>query len=129
MGFLASLPLKASIVVLDVARRQPFVEGGQPMASGLALVEPDARMLIAFNAAPGTVAPDEPGPYGVYAQSLAERKVLAVSVSESGLVESRLFEKRRERGPVVRNVRSHEDREIGALADAEGGAGGSARSG
>jgi uncharacterized caspase-like protein len=69
---LASLPLKASIVVLDAARRQPFVEGGQPMASGLALVEPDARMLIAFNAAPGTVAPDEPGPYGVYAQSLAE---------------------------------------------------------
>ena len=29
-------------------------------------------MLIAFNAAPGTVAPEEPGPYGVYAQSLAE---------------------------------------------------------
>jgi hypothetical protein len=29
-------------------------------------------MLIAFNAAPGTVAPAEPGPYGIYAQSLAE---------------------------------------------------------
>ena len=29
-------------------------------------------MLIAFNAAPGTVAPVEQGPYGVYAQSLAE---------------------------------------------------------
>ncbi|MEA2919208.1 MAG: hypothetical protein QOJ15_11289, partial [Bradyrhizobium sp.] len=69
---LASLPLKASIVVLDAARQQPFVEGGQPIASGLALVEPDAHMLIAFNAAPGTVAPNEPGPYGVYAQSLAE---------------------------------------------------------
>src|SRR5246500_3887368 len=69
---LASLPLKASIVVLDAARQQPFVEGGQPIASGLALVEPDAHMLIAFNAAPGTIAPDEQGPYGVYAQSLAE---------------------------------------------------------
>jgi uncharacterized caspase-like protein len=69
---LASLPLKASIVVLDAARQQPFVEGGQPIASGLALVEPDAHMLIAFNAAPGTIAPAEPGPYGVYAQSLAE---------------------------------------------------------
>src|ERR1700726_2794309 len=69
---LASLPLKASIVVLDAARQQPFVEGGQPIASGLALVEPDAHMLVAFNAAPGTVAPVEPGPYGVYAQSLAE---------------------------------------------------------
>src|SRR6202163_4676091 len=69
---LASLPLKASIVVLDAARQQPFVEGGQPIASGLALVEPDPHMLVAFNAAPGTIAPNEPGPYGVYAQSLAE---------------------------------------------------------
>jgi uncharacterized caspase-like protein len=69
---LASLPLKASIVVLDAARLQPFIEGGQPIASGLALVEPDPHMLIAFNAAPGTVAPNEQGPYGVYAQSLAE---------------------------------------------------------
>ena len=69
---LASIPLKASIVVLDAARAQPFIEGGQPIASGLALVEPEANMLIAFNAAPGTVAPVEPGPYGIYAQSLAE---------------------------------------------------------
>src|SRR4029077_6063155 len=70
---LASLPLKASIVVLDAARQQPFIEGGQPIASGLALVEPDAHMLIAFNAAPGTVAPNEEGSYGVYAQSLRGR--------------------------------------------------------
>ena len=69
---LAAIPLKANIIVLDAARAQPFIEGGQPIASGLALVEPDPNMLIAFNAAPGTVAPEEPGPYGVYAQSLAE---------------------------------------------------------
>src|ERR1700724_3051010 len=69
---LASLQLKASVVVLDAARQQPFIEGGQPIASGLALVEPDPHMLIAFNAAPGTIAPSEQGPYGVYAQSLAE---------------------------------------------------------
>ncbi|MEH2542679.1 caspase family protein [Bradyrhizobium sp. AZCC 1699] len=67
---LASLPLKAGIVVLDAARQQPFVEG--QIASGLALVEADPHMLIAFNAAPGTVAPAEQGPYGIYAQSLAE---------------------------------------------------------
>jgi uncharacterized caspase-like protein len=72
MRQLASLPLKASVVVLDAARQQPFVEGGQPIASGLALVDPDPHMLIAFNAAPGTVAPSEPGPYGAYAQALAE---------------------------------------------------------
>ncbi|WP_174719154.1 caspase family protein [Bradyrhizobium nitroreducens] len=69
---LASIPLKANIVVLDAARAQPFVEGGQQIAGGLALVEPEPNMLIAFNAAPGTVAPEEPGPYGIYAQSLAE---------------------------------------------------------
>ena len=68
----SALPLKVSIFVVDVAREQPFIEGGQPIASGLALVEPDPHMLIAFNSAPGTVAPEEPGPYGVYAQSLAE---------------------------------------------------------
>src|SRR5882762_7757227 len=67
---LASLPLKASIVVLDAARQQPFVEG--QIASGLALVEADPHMLIAYNAAPGTIAPPEQGPYGAYAQSLAE---------------------------------------------------------
>jgi uncharacterized caspase-like protein len=72
MRQLAALPLKASVIVLDAARRQPFIEGGQPIASGLALVEPDPHMLIAFNAAPGTIAPNEPGPYGIYAQSLAE---------------------------------------------------------
>jgi uncharacterized caspase-like protein len=69
---LAAIPLKASIIVLDAARQQPFIEGGQPIASGLALVEPEANMLIAFNAAPGTIAPSEGGPYGIYAQSLAE---------------------------------------------------------
>ena len=67
---LASLPLKAGIVVLDAARQQPFVNG--QIAGGLALVEAEPNMLIAFNAAPGTVAPAEQGPYGVYAQSLAE---------------------------------------------------------
>ena len=67
---LASLPLKAGIVVLDAARQQPFVDG--QIASGLALVEADPHMLIAFNAAPGTIAPAEQGPYGIYAQSLAE---------------------------------------------------------
>jgi uncharacterized caspase-like protein len=69
---LAALPLKATVVVLDAARQQPFVEGGQRIASGLSLVEPDPHMLIAYNAAPGTIAPAEPGPYGAYAQALAE---------------------------------------------------------
>ncbi|TIV49812.1 MAG: peptidase C14 caspase catalytic subunit p20, partial [Mesorhizobium sp.] len=49
-----------------------FPESDQPLAGGLALVDPDPNMLIAFNAAPGTAAPEGKGPYGAYAQALAE---------------------------------------------------------
>jgi uncharacterized caspase-like protein len=70
MRQLGTLQLKAGIMVLDAAHQQPFVQS--QIASGLALVEPDARMLIAFNAAPGTVAPAEQGNFGAYAQALAE---------------------------------------------------------
>jgi uncharacterized caspase-like protein len=56
---LAAVPLKASVIVLDAAKQQPFIDGGNPIASGLALVDPSPNMLIAFNAAPGTVAPGE----------------------------------------------------------------------
>src|SRR3954462_1365783 len=69
---LAALKLKASIVVLDAARANPFVKSGPPLAGGLALVEPESGLLIAFNAAPGTIAPEAQGPYGSYAQALAE---------------------------------------------------------
>src|SRR3984893_5775100 len=69
---LAALGLKASIVVLDAARANPFAKSGKPLAGGLALAEPEPGTLIAFNAAPGTVAPEGQGPYGPYAQALAE---------------------------------------------------------
>src|ERR1700726_4204051 len=69
---LAALGLKASIVILDGARASPFAKSGPPLAGGLALVEPDQGTLIAFNAAPGTVAQNEAGPYSSYAQALAE---------------------------------------------------------
>jgi uncharacterized caspase-like protein len=69
---LAALPGRVKIVILDAARQNPFGGGNQPLASGLALVDPVPSMAIAFNAAPGTVAPDEPGPYGAYATSLTE---------------------------------------------------------
>lgn len=69
---LAGLPTKVNIVVLDAARPNALPKMSQPLASGLALVDPDPNMLIAFNAAPGTVAPEGKGPYGAYAQALAE---------------------------------------------------------
>ncbi|RWM31911.1 caspase domain-containing protein [Mesorhizobium sp.] len=69
---LSGLPTKVNIVVLDAARPNPFPQSKEPLAGGLALVDPDPNMLIAFNAAPGTVAPEGKGPYGAYAQALAE---------------------------------------------------------
>jgi uncharacterized caspase-like protein len=69
---LAALPGRVKLVILDAARQNPFARGGQPLAGGLALVEPGAGLAMAFNAAPGTVGPDEAGPYGAYATSLTE---------------------------------------------------------
>src|SRR5256886_11577649 len=68
---LAALGIKASIVVLDGARANPFAKSGPPLAGGLALVEPDPGTLIAFNAAPGTVAQNEAGPHSSHAPALA----------------------------------------------------------
>jgi uncharacterized caspase-like protein len=69
---LAAIPMKARILVLDGAHAGPFAKSGPPLASGLALMDPEAGTLIAFNAAPGTVAAPETGPYGVFAQALTE---------------------------------------------------------
>ncbi len=69
---LAALPGRVKIVIVDAARQNPFARGGDPLATGLALVDPAPGMAIAFNAAPGTVGPDEPGPYGAYATALTE---------------------------------------------------------
>lgn len=64
--------VKLGVVVLDVARANPYQLSGQPIAGGLALYEPGGRALLAYNAAPGTIAPDETGDYGAYAHALAE---------------------------------------------------------
>ena len=68
---LAGLPGRVRIIVIDGARANPYAAVGAPLAPGLALVDPEPGELIAFNAAPGTLAGDEPGPYGVYAKTLA----------------------------------------------------------
>jgi len=86
---LAAMKLKASIVVLDAARANPFARSGPSLAGGLALVEPEPSVLIAFNSAPGTVAPEGQGPYGPYAQALAEM------IREGGLPVTDVFERTR----------------------------------
>ena len=68
---LAATPGRARIIVLDGARANPYATQGSPLAPGLALVDPERGELIAFNAAPGTLAGDEEGPYGVYGKTLS----------------------------------------------------------
>lgn len=84
---LAALHLKAAFVILDAARASPFILSGQRPASGLAWVEPEPNMLIAFNAAPGTVSPDAGNGYGPYAKALAEM------IREGGLSPANLFDR------------------------------------
>jgi uncharacterized caspase-like protein len=86
---LAALKLKAGIVVLDLARANPFARSGPPLAGGLELVEPEPGLLVAFNAAPGTVAPEGQGPYGAYAPALAEM------IREGGLPLAGVFDRAR----------------------------------
>ncbi|MEI6415514.1 MAG: caspase family protein, partial [Pseudomonadota bacterium] len=80
---------KTSLVVLDLARRHPFTQQGENLAPGLALVEPEPGMLVAFNAAPGTVAPAESGDYGAYALALGE------TMREGGLPLDEIFSRTR----------------------------------
>jgi uncharacterized caspase-like protein len=69
---LAGLAARVKIVILDAARENPFARSGEPLASGLALIDPVPGIAFTFNAAPGTVGPNEPGPYGAYATALTE---------------------------------------------------------
>jgi uncharacterized caspase-like protein len=65
-------PPAARIFVLDGARILHFATEGAPFASGFGLETAAANTVYAFNEAPGAVSPDEPGPYGIYAQALVE---------------------------------------------------------
>ena len=87
MHALAALHLKATFMILDVARASPFLLSGQLPAGGLAWVEPETNMLIAFSAAPGTVSPDAGDGYGPYAKALAEM------IREGGLTPANVFDR------------------------------------
>lgn len=87
MRLLATFHLKAIFIVLDAARANSSLLSGPPPAGGLAWVDPGPNMLIAFNAAPGTVASDVGDGYGAYASALAEM------IRGSGQTPSALFDR------------------------------------
>jgi uncharacterized caspase-like protein len=61
---LGGLPGRAFMVMLDLAYDGPFGKQGQPLAPGLAIVEPELNTMIGFNTAPGAYAPIPQGDYG-----------------------------------------------------------------
>lgn len=65
-------PARVKVVVADMAREFSLGSTGEPIARGLALIEPPSGFLLAFSSAPNIVATDGPGPYGAYATALAE---------------------------------------------------------
>jgi uncharacterized caspase-like protein len=85
MQALATLKASSIFMVLDATRPGPFLLAGQ--AGGLAWTEPEANMLIAFSAAPGTLAPDAAEGYGPYAKAFAEM------IREGDLIPEKLFER------------------------------------
>ena len=101
IGPLEAMPAKARIVVLDASHRNNFAQGGTPLAGGLALTDPNAGSLYAFNAAPGTVAPDEQGPYGVYARSLTEMLRQGGASIDEVFAQTRLRVNDRTRGALI----------------------------
>ena len=69
---LSGAPGRGRMVILDIAYASPFDKQIQGLAPGLAIVEPDAGTIVAFNAAPGAWAAPGKEPYGAYAQALSE---------------------------------------------------------
>lgn len=69
---LQQTPAQARIIIGDMGRDYPFPPGGEPIARGLALMEPPSGFLVAFSSAPNTTVQDGQGPYGAYATALAE---------------------------------------------------------
>ena len=94
---LDAIPAKARILVEDLAREQSFVRQDEPLAGGLPLVEASRGSIIAYNAAPGTVAPPGVTPYGVYARALAEM------IEQPGLALGEMFKRVRLRVGTVTN--------------------------
>jgi uncharacterized caspase-like protein len=86
MTVLQNTEARASIVVLDACRGNPF---GYPhgAGSGLAKVEALGGSLIAFSASPGTVAPDAPAGGSPYTAALA------LAIAEQGVKIEDVFKK------------------------------------
>ncbi len=86
-GPLVALNLKARFMVFDAAYQLPFRVIGTPLAGGFNLQEATPGLLVAYNAAPGTVAPVGKGNYGVFAQSLA------AELRDGGLTPDEVFDR------------------------------------
>src|SRR4051794_2430539 len=69
---LAGAPAQTRIIVADMGRDYPLPSTGEPIAKGLALMEPPAGFLLAFSSAPNIPVIDQNASYGAYATALVE---------------------------------------------------------
>src|SRR4051794_5494724 len=69
---LAGAPAQTRIIVADMGRDYPLPSTGEPIAKGLALMEPPPGFLVAFSSAPNIPVIDQNGSYGAYATALVE---------------------------------------------------------
>src|SRR4051794_14634312 len=82
---LSAVPGAVRMVILDAGHEYQLPPGAQSIARGLAVAEPPPGFLIAFSAAPSTLAPAARPPYGPYATALIEM------MREPGLAPGELF--------------------------------------
>jgi uncharacterized caspase-like protein len=71
LGSLEGLPSRGRILILDAAYESPLAQL-PALSMGLAPMKPEPETLVAFNAAPGTVAPSTGAGPGAYALALSE---------------------------------------------------------
>lgn len=62
---------RVNLVILDAGRNTPFGAKSRSTPEGLAAMRAPSGLLLAFSAAPGSVAPEGAGRNGLYAETLA----------------------------------------------------------
>ncbi len=63
---------RLNIVILDACRNNPFASRFKSPSQGLAYMNAPSGTIVAYSTAPGTVASDGSGSYGLYTGALAE---------------------------------------------------------
>jgi len=67
---MASVEKATNILILDACRDNPFSRGFRTKQSGLAYMNAPTGTIVAYSTAPGSIASDGDGQYGIYTEEL-----------------------------------------------------------